>query len=173
MQATQVPASAVVMSPAAEGLDHPGTTETVWITHCPDRARWYKRIAPDIGNPGECWFWTRVTSKRGYGVFVYRTGSVKRVTSAHRAAWLVLKGDIGPDLVVDHLCRNHRCINPEHLEPVTSDENVRRGFVSRGYLPKPPPSPRVLLDVPPVGSVADRVTEMVDLLNRLSALRAA
>jgi hypothetical protein len=29
---------------------------------------------------------------------------------------------------LDHLCRNRRCCNPDHLEPVTSDENKRRGY---------------------------------------------
>jgi len=29
---------------------------------------------------------------------------------------------------VDHLCRVKLCINPAHLEYVTSAENVRRGF---------------------------------------------
>jgi hypothetical protein len=36
-------------------------------------------------------------------------------------------------LVLDHLCRNRRCVNPEHLEIVTSVENVMRG---EGFGPK-------------------------------------
>ncbi len=38
-----------------------------------------------------------------------------------------VKGAIGPTLVVDHLCRNRLCVNPEHMEPVTNVENVMRG----------------------------------------------
>jgi hypothetical protein len=31
---------------------------------------------------------------------------------------------------LDHLCRNTRCVNPDHLEPVTLAENVLRGVSS-------------------------------------------
>ena len=30
-------------------------------------------------------------------------------------------------MTIDHLCRNRRCVNPEHLEPVSRGENVLRG----------------------------------------------
>jgi hypothetical protein len=29
-------------------------------------------------------------------------------------------------MCLDHLCRNRRCVRPDHLEPVTIAENVRR-----------------------------------------------
>jgi HNH endonuclease len=32
--------------------------------------------------------------------------------------------------VIDHLCRVRCCVNPDHLEPVTTQENIRRGEVS-------------------------------------------
>jgi hypothetical protein len=30
-------------------------------------------------------------------------------------------------LPLDHLCRNRRCLNPQHLEPVSHRENILRG----------------------------------------------
>ena len=47
---------------------------------------------------------------------------------AHRVAYGYLVGDIADGLTLDHLCRNRRCINPAHLEPVSAAENTRRGI---------------------------------------------
>lgn len=47
---------------------------------------------------------------------------------AHRVAYEIAKGPIPDGLCVDHLCRNHGCINPFHLEAVTWGENVLRGI---------------------------------------------
>jgi hypothetical protein len=51
-----------------------------------------------------------------------------RTFSAHRAVWLSLVGPIPDGLVLDHLCRNTRCCNPDHLEPVTYAVNSQRGL---------------------------------------------
>jgi len=46
---------------------------------------------------------------------------------AHRAAYLYAKGPIPDGFVVDHLCKNTRCVNPAHLEAVTRRTNTLRG----------------------------------------------
>jgi len=46
---------------------------------------------------------------------------------AHRVAYEAAHGPIPAGLEIDHLCRNHLCVRPSHLEPVTRRENLRRG----------------------------------------------
>jgi hypothetical protein len=71
----------------------------------------------------QCWIWQRTITRDGYGMKTTRYGPV----SAHRWIYTQHRGPISEGLELDHLCRNRRCVNPDHLEPVTGKENVRRG----------------------------------------------
>ena len=70
-----------------------------------------------------CWLWTAAANGRGYGTF-WSEG--KNVLS-HRYAYERWVGPIPDGLQIDHLCRVRNCVNPGHLEPVTSRENTLRG----------------------------------------------
>lgn len=74
---------------------------------------------------GDCWEWTACRDRRGYGQIKLSSHGTR---IAHRIAWEMLVGPIPAGMVMDHLCRNHGCVNPDHLEPVTNAENTRRGF---------------------------------------------
>lgn len=69
-----------------------------------------------------CWTWTAGLDN-GYGRF--RSG--KRLVKAHRYSYTHLVGAVPNGLQLDHLCRNRACVRPDHLEPVTSRENILRG----------------------------------------------
>ena len=76
-----------------------------------------------------CWVWTADHTRAGYGmVDVSRFGRPRLRILAHRLSYELFVGPIPDGLVLDHLCRNTRCVRPEHLEPVTSGENIRRGY---------------------------------------------
>ena len=75
-----------------------------------------------------CWLWAGGRTEAGYGRF--SVGGASR--SAHRMVYQVLRGPVDPSLDLDHLCRNPRCVNPEHLEPVTHRENLLRGDTVSG-----------------------------------------
>lgn len=45
----------------------------------------------------------------------------------HVHVYVYFRGPVPEGLELDHLCRNRACCNPDHLEPVTHLENVRRG----------------------------------------------
>lgn len=67
-----------------------------------------------------CWLWDGAVCNKGYGVTTrFR---------AHRVVYSAIVGEIPKGLVLDHKCRVRSCCNPDHLEPVTSRENVLRGI---------------------------------------------
>ncbi|OGR27289.1 MAG: hypothetical protein A2139_07850 [Desulfobacca sp. RBG_16_60_12] len=79
------------------------------------------RLQPHPGTG--CWLWQGEINRNGYGR-VWVNG--KRLM-AHRVTYEAFHGPIAPGLVLDHLCKNRQCCNPDHLEPVTVRENTIRG----------------------------------------------
>ena len=77
-----------------------------------------------------CWLWTGLLNQAGYGHFRYgslRDGT-RGVGKAHRIAYFLVRGDLPSGLTIDHLCQVRACVYPEHLEPVTHQENMRRAI---------------------------------------------
>jgi hypothetical protein len=73
-----------------------------------------------------CWIWTGSKSRLGYGC-IHMGGRKGRVIEAHIVAYRFFAGEIPEGLELDHLCRNRACVNPDHLQPVTHQENMSRG----------------------------------------------
>ncbi|MGN6128491.1 MAG: HNH endonuclease signature motif containing protein [Humibacter sp.] len=85
-----------------------------------DQARFWVKVAlPDSNG---CMLWMASTWD-GYGRF--KLGGAMR--QAHRLSYAMAYGSVPAGLQLDHLCRVRHCVAPDHLEPVTSQENSRRG----------------------------------------------
>lgn len=88
-------------------------------------ARVDKQLSQD-----ECWLWLGAKTKAGYGMFRDKPASVGgKAEPAHRWAFKHWVGPIPDGLTIDHKCRNTSCVNYEHLEAVSAQDNrYRQGF---------------------------------------------
>ena len=75
---------------------------------------------------GNCWNWSGEISKEGYGLFSI---SSKRFF-AHRISFEMFKEKLNTSLVIDHVCRNRKCVNPDHLRQVTTRINNIENSIS-------------------------------------------
>lgn len=69
-----------------------------------------------------CWQWTGHLDD-GYGHIRVNN----KQGQAHRFSYEQFRGPIPDGMEIDHLCRNRACVNPAHLEAVTSVVNTLRG----------------------------------------------
>lgn len=90
-----------------------------------------------------CWHWATKPYSTGYCMAKYEeTGRVL----AHRLVYTFYRGPIPEGLHLDHLCHNadldcyannvcqhRRCVNPDHLEPVTPRVNAARRKSTGGW----------------------------------------
>lgn len=95
-----------------------------------DRASLPAYAADHITIRGDgCWIWTGARSNTGYGIAEQpcSCGEASKPRPAHRVVYEALVGPIPDGLQLDHLCRTRACVNPVHLDPVTTRENTLRG----------------------------------------------
>jgi hypothetical protein len=83
--------------------------------------RFWDMVSPEP-NTG-CWLWTGIVSSYGYARFSYSKYRIE----AHRLVFIFMVGAIPKPLQIDHKCRVRCCVNPDHMELVTSHENTLRG----------------------------------------------
>jgi hypothetical protein len=76
-----------------------------------------------------CWVWNgKYFNKWGYARMITgsRRDGTRSIQYVHRVSYEAFVGKIPIGLSIDHLCKNTKCLNPSHLEPVTTKENNRR-----------------------------------------------
>ncbi len=76
------------------------------------------------GEQSECWTWQSSMLPKGYGTTKYKGKGI----AAYKLAYMLSIGPVPDGLELDHLCRTRRCVRPDHLEPITHLENIRRGI---------------------------------------------
>ena len=85
-----------------------------------DEERFWSKV--EKGEDDECWNWTGGHNGSGHGKFKPKG---KKPGYAHRWSYEQAKGPIPEKLVIDHTCRNARCVNPRHLHAVTQAVNLQ------------------------------------------------
>ena len=90
------------------------------------RVRFFKKV----NKTDTCWLWSGSIYRDGYAKFHIKNKS----HGAHRVSWFLAGNTIPDGHLIRHKCRNRHCVNPEHLETGTQQDNmndkVRDGIVN-------------------------------------------
>ena len=99
-----------------------------------------------------CWEWRRL-DKSGYP----RVTIGKKELSVHRLS-LEMKHEapLGGQ-AAHHICANTKCVNPEHLQPVTHRDNVAEMLARHSYLNRIAELEEVIKEIAPNHEVLNRV----------------
>lgn len=89
-----------------------------------DRALSNITIEPDRG----CWISNYSVGSHGYAQIGWCVPGSRRSRMAliHRVAYVARRGPIPDDMTVDHMCKQRKCCNPDHLRLLDNFENARR-----------------------------------------------
>lgn len=85
-----------------------------------------ERFWAKVNKTTTCWLWTGHLDRHGYGSIWFKPKTV----GAHRMSMILAGYDIPKDKVVDHICKNPKCVNPAHLRIVTERVNLIENSVS-------------------------------------------
>ena len=90
----------------------------------PDQKYIFDRIVVDPAT--RCWVWQKATRNAGYAMAARRVPGQKkfRTVAVHRMSYEVFIGEIPHGMLVRHRCDNPSCVNPEHLQLGTQEDNI-------------------------------------------------
>lgn len=80
-----------------------------------------------------CWNWLGRTNKGGYIQVQVRINGKRVGFYLHRMVAMAYREGLG-DEQIHHACANTRCLNPEHLLPVTANENMAEMKARQHYI---------------------------------------
>jgi hypothetical protein len=87
-----------------------------------------ERFLQYVNKTETCWLWTGYIRSDGYANFRPTSATTQL---AHRVAYKLWNGDIPKKKLVRHKCDNPKCVNPNHLELGTQQDNMN-DMVERG-----------------------------------------
>ncbi|MGC1213860.1 MAG: HNH endonuclease [Micromonospora sp.] len=130
---------------------HPETLERFWA-----KVNKNGSLPEKKHHLGPCWLWTGSRISSGYGNFAYTYDGHRRWVLAHRLVLEMAGVTLTPEVQVDHLCYVRNCVRPDHLEPVSQAENVRREVANGRKPPRRKPACRNGHDFTPENTRVDR-----------------
>jgi hypothetical protein len=86
-----------------------------------------KRFLSNLVKTKNCWNWKRSLGS-GYGRF--QVNKIRML--AHRFSYMIYVGSIMENKLINHKCRNKKCVNPSHLEEVTAQQNTNYFYNGSG-----------------------------------------
>ena len=75
----------------------------------------------EIRGPEDCWLWQASFTKQGYGQIMMKD----RPVHAHRVALMRSGVEVIPRMHVHHHCQVRACVNPGHLELLSSKDHYQ------------------------------------------------
>lgn len=79
-----------------------------------------ERFWQKVDKTASCWEWAGSKTRKGYGNF----HDGERLVPSHRYSYRLAFGEIPEGMLVDHVCHNRGCVNPDHLRLATNKQNI-------------------------------------------------
>lgn len=102
--------------------------------------RFWSRVGFRMGtDPKMCWQWLAIGSRRTPGKYATPYGRFKldgHTVGAHKASYVLFRGEIPAGMQVLHTCDNPACVRPSHLFLGTQQDNVADA-VAKGRMGPP------------------------------------